>query len=312
LTASTLLESLGGLPGVGGGTNVFSNNEKLKLVKLPASVEELKEQTFANNTELDQILFLSSTAPAYNNGAFEGLPDVGIVWHPVGAEASYNAGTFSGTPLENWFFFPVTYSAPVFANNNAPYDRIILEGGTATFAVETAATPDATYQWQTSVDGGLSWTDIAGADQATLNLTGSTVDDTDSLYRVVADNPTTAFFGSTVSRGAKLTVLPLSEVPGGGGGTTPPIVNPDGTGGGNTVVIVPGQNTGGNTTVNVNNNNTNTPAAADGTAQPIPTAGWDLPPTGDLVSFSAIVLGAGAALSALALARKRRSNGGQA
>jgi Immunoglobulin I-set domain len=66
-------------------------------------------------------------------------------------------------------------SAPVITLN--PSEGIALPGQVATFTAAATAEPSATVQWQVSGNGGVTFTNIAGATSTTLHITAS-----ESLY----------------------------------------------------------------------------------------------------------------------------------
>lgn len=80
----------------------------------------------------------------------------------------------------------------------------------ASFSVSATGTAP-TYQWQVSTDGGVNFTNIAGATNATLSLPGLTVGMTGYQYRVVLGGTCTASLNSTV---ATLTVNTLANITG--------------------------------------------------------------------------------------------------
>ena len=92
----------------------------------------------------------------------------------------------------------------------------VTVGQNATFTV-TVSGPSLTYQWQTSVDAGATWTSVSnnamfsGATTAALTLTNITINMGGDMFRVQLTNPA----GSSLSGTATLTVSG-----GSGGGTT--------------------------------------------------------------------------------------------
>lgn len=68
-----------------------------------------------------------------------------------------------------------------------PSDQVVVAGSTATFTASTSAT--ATVQWQSSIDGGASWGDIAGAASTTYSLTAG-ITGSGTQFRAVFDNGT--------------------------------------------------------------------------------------------------------------------------
>jgi hypothetical protein len=82
-----------------------------------------------------------------------------------------------------------------------PTDLTVTAGDTVTFTASADGTPAPTVQWQVSSDGGLSFSDIAGATSATLSFAASATDN-GKEYRAVFANAV----GSTTSNAATLTV----------------------------------------------------------------------------------------------------------
>lgn len=68
-----------------------------------------------------------------------------------------------------------------------PLSVSVIEGENATFSVvaETNGTYPITYQWQESVDAGVTWVDVDGETSATLALTAVTAAMTGYQYQVV-------------------------------------------------------------------------------------------------------------------------------
>jgi hypothetical protein len=84
-----------------------------------------------------------------------------------------------------------------------PPSNYVCEGGSAEFTVAIAGTPSSTYQWQSSIDGGFTWSDISGATNYSLLLPSVTTSMNGYRYRIVATNSC----GATTSDGvAGLTV----------------------------------------------------------------------------------------------------------
>jgi hypothetical protein len=107
--------------------------------------------------------------------------------------------TFAGM---NGFVFQVdttTSPAPAPVISVAPQDRSVIEGDTATFAVE-ATGANLTYQWQRSNDGGQTYSPVAGTG-ASLSFVASLADH-GSLWRVLVNNDA----GTTTSTPGLLSV----------------------------------------------------------------------------------------------------------
>lgn len=90
--------------------------------------------------------------------------------------------------------------APSFVQQ--PSDQTSEIGGTVTFSVAVGGEPLPTLQWQRSVDGGVSWTDIAGATAATVAIPNLGIGDDSTRIRVLATNAA----GTAVSQVAQIKV----------------------------------------------------------------------------------------------------------
>jgi photosystem II stability/assembly factor-like uncharacterized protein len=86
-----------------------------------------------------------------------------------------------------------------------PSNQNICVGNNATFTVAAAG---ATYQWQVSVDGGVTWNNIPTATAATLTVPAVTLAQNNTQYKAIATNTC----GSTSSNVAILTVNPATTI----------------------------------------------------------------------------------------------------
>jgi hypothetical protein len=89
-----------------------------------------------------------------------------------------------------------------------PANQTITEGQNATFSV-TATGTSISYQWQRSTNGGVDFTAVAGATNATLTLTAVTLADNAHQFRVEVSNSA----GSVTSNAATLTVNSADVAP---------------------------------------------------------------------------------------------------
>ncbi|MBL0212145.1 MAG: hypothetical protein IPQ13_14720 [Holophagaceae bacterium] len=89
-----------------------------------------------------------------------------------------------------------------------PSAQSIIAGQNASFSV-TATGTTINYQWRRSTDGGASFTDVAGATNATLALTAVPLADNAHQFRVAVSNSA----GSVTSNAAPLTVNPAPMIP---------------------------------------------------------------------------------------------------
>jgi hypothetical protein len=91
---------------------------------------------------------------------------------------------------------------------NNPVNSTVCQGSNASFTV-SAAGSSPLYQWQVSTDGGMNYTNLAGATAATLNLPAVTNNMSLNRYRTIVTIPSC---GSVTSGSAILKVNPLPEV----------------------------------------------------------------------------------------------------
>ena len=94
----------------------------------------------------------------------------------------------------------VVVEAPTITTQ--PQDRSITAGNNTTFTVVATGAPTPTYQWQSSMDGGGTWSNVAGATSATLTLTNVSVTNNGHQYRCIITNDQ----DTVTSRAATLTV----------------------------------------------------------------------------------------------------------
>ncbi|MCB9047761.1 MAG: choice-of-anchor J domain-containing protein, partial [Chitinophagales bacterium] len=176
------------------------------------------------------------------NGYFVGLDDVRYIAAPTLAQGTWTgtAGTmwtdaaatvaYTGTPANMIYVTPSTTSTyqvsyatsicqsattDVVVNVSQPVTGVVnpsstavCVGSDASFSVSASGGP-LTYQWQVSTDAGVTWSNIAGATAATLNLTGVAQTMNNNRYRVVIS---AGPCGSVNSGSATLTVNGLPNV----------------------------------------------------------------------------------------------------
>lgn len=82
-------------------------------------------------------------------------------------------------------------------------------GAAAAFSVTAGGPAPLTYQWQRSVDGGATWSNVSGATGASYTTGALLIGDNGYLYRVLVNNAT----GSVTSSGAVLTVTAAAVAP---------------------------------------------------------------------------------------------------
>jgi hypothetical protein len=91
--------------------------------------------------------------------------------------------------------------APTVLTN--PQNATVSQGNTATFTSTASGFPVPTIQWQVSIDGGVTFTNIPGATSSPLSITSTTPGENGYEYRAVFTNTQ----GSATSSAATLTVL---------------------------------------------------------------------------------------------------------
>ena len=130
---------------------------------------------------------------------------------PTTAVSGKVKGNFNPPNNNNWKpsvsdNFSLTVTAPTCtapAVSTPPGNQIITYGADATFAAAASGTPTPTVQWQ--VNTGSGFTDISGANSATLTVTKPAVSATGNQYRAVFTN-TCGGTQTATSSGATLTV----------------------------------------------------------------------------------------------------------
>src|SRR5439155_27371301 len=87
--------------------------------------------------------------------------------------------------------------------NSTPANETICVGNAATFTASASSSPAPALQWQVSSDGGVNFSDIAGATAPTYTFTAS-LSDNGKQYRARFTNACDTVF----STAAILTVIP--------------------------------------------------------------------------------------------------------
>jgi hypothetical protein len=81
----------------------------------------------------------------------------------------------------------VTLTDPTITVSLPPSDSTVTAGNTASFTSTATGSPTPTVKWQSSSNGGTTWTDIAGETGTTLSFTAAAGDD-GKQYRAVFSN----------------------------------------------------------------------------------------------------------------------------
>jgi hypothetical protein len=172
---------------------------------------------------VDEVRFTSVGGTA--QGTWSG--PAGTMWTNAGATIPYTGGlasTIYVTPTvnSNYSVFFTTLTPCTSATTTVPIsvftpatltsppaNRAVCVGNNATFSVTATGGP-LTYQWQVSVDGGVSYSNISGATSSTLTLNAVTLAMHNNLYRCVISAGPCA--GAVTTAPGRLTVNALPVV----------------------------------------------------------------------------------------------------
>ncbi len=144
-----------------------------------------------------------SGGPAY----VAGTPATTIWVNPT-VNTNYSVVVTTATPCVSApTVVPVSVTNPV-SGLVAPANRTVCVGTNTSFSVSPGGGP-LTYQWEVSVNNGLTWSTIAGATAATLNLTAVTQLMNNNLYRVTVN---ASPCGAVTTAAARLNVNRLPVV----------------------------------------------------------------------------------------------------
>ena len=128
--------------------------------------------------------------------AYTGTPATTIYVKPT-VNTNYSVSFSTPTPCQSAVTtVPVSVSNPVTGLAVAPATRAVCLGGSTTFSATITSGSPVTYQWERSIDGGLTYSAITGATSTTLTVSGVTQNMTGYRYRVVA---TAAPCGTVIS-----------------------------------------------------------------------------------------------------------------
>ena len=153
------------------------------------------------------------TEAGFTDGDGDGM--LGSAPIVVDANGQITSGVDGYTPPNdlNANTIPDFQEAGVAANiTTQPVDQIFVLAGTSTFSVVTdAVVGDASYQWEESIDNGVTWTalidggDYVGATAADLVITNNDFAKVSYLYRVLVSN--VAFACDPISTSATATFI---------------------------------------------------------------------------------------------------------
>jgi len=139
-----------------------------------------------------------------DSGNYLGLAgDTVAVLGPISGGVILNVGTVSDFACK---VYPGDCSAPVIASQ--PRRGVVTLPTAARFEVAAGGSPAPSYQWQHSLDGGATYSDIGGATGSDFTTPPTTLADDGTWFRVVVSNGA----GSVASAAALLTVTPQSTI----------------------------------------------------------------------------------------------------
>jgi len=156
------------------------------------------EQVFIKNLTTGAVTLASTDANGVPGNSSSSDPNfspdrTALAFQSTASNLGVTNGTFQ-------IFVRQILVAP--AVTTSPSSLTITAGQTASFTAAATGTPPPTVQWQVSTDGGVSFSDIAGATSTTLTFTAS-LSQNGNLYQAVFSNSA----GSATSSAAKLTVI---------------------------------------------------------------------------------------------------------
>jgi immunoglobulin I-set domain protein len=148
------------------------------------------------NGQASEILELPSL-PAGNYTISENYQDVN--------------GGFSGSSNSGQLTVDAAPVAPVITVN--PASQTVMAGSNVSFMAAAGGTPTPTVQWQTSTDGGQSWTNLAGATSTILSLPNVSTSVNGYEYRAVFSNSAGTAFTNAATLTVKVHVFPPPPPP---------------------------------------------------------------------------------------------------
>lgn len=188
-------------------TAAITNAALLTVNSLPLISASPISQTICTGSTINFAVAASGTGITYqwqvntgsgfvniaNGGIYSGATTATLVVTGVTVSLSGNqyrclvAGTC--TPAVTSAVATLTVHAPVVIERSAPGVEICA-GGSASFSITAVSGPAINYQWQSSTDGGTTWSNIAGANGPTYSLSGVIAAMNGNRYRCQAWNNT--------------------------------------------------------------------------------------------------------------------------
>ncbi|HJQ03232.1 MAG TPA: putative Ig domain-containing protein [Jatrophihabitans sp.] len=203
--------TISGTPGAGTGGNYTLNltaaNGYLPNATQTLTVNVVQPPAFTSGAT---ATFVIGSAGSFGVTT-SGFPTVATITEsgtlPAGITFTDNGNgtaTIAGTPTGNGNTYPVTLTATNGVTPNAtqnltiqvnqppsitlnPVDQTVQPGTSVSFTAAASGVPTPTVQWQRSTDGGVSFTNIAGATSTTYTFTAA-LSDNGNQYRAVFSN----------------------------------------------------------------------------------------------------------------------------
>ena len=188
-------------------TAAITNTALLTVNTLPQISSSPVSQTICTGSTINFAVNASGTGITYqwqintgagfvnitNGGIYSGATTATLTLTGVTVPLSGNqyrcvvAGTC--TPAVTSGAATLTVHAPVVIERSAPAAELCV-GSTASFTITATSGPAITYQWQSSTDGGTTWTNIAGANGPTYSISSVTASMSGNRYRCQVWNNT--------------------------------------------------------------------------------------------------------------------------
>jgi VCBS repeat-containing protein len=181
-------------------TNDDYTTQKNTNITVDASSGILANDSDADDDELTAVLIATAS-----NGTLELNSDGSFMYTPVndytGAD-SFSYQAFDGYEYSNTATVTINVvdTSPVIVLN--PVDVAAVYGTDAVFEASATGIPEPTIQWQESIDHGITWSDIPGANELSYTVHQPDMDFNGRQFRAVFSN----IHGTTDSETAILSV----------------------------------------------------------------------------------------------------------
>jgi hypothetical protein len=143
----------------------------------------------------------------------------------ISTDDPLTAGQRATTAIDNFNLSWSECANPINITQQ-PQNQNAVAGQDLVFEVGASSSTTINYQWEVSTDNGVSFNDISGETNSTLNLTNVSLSESDNLYRVILANNSPSC--QIISDAALLTVSGVRFVTQGGTGDGSSWVNASG------------------------------------------------------------------------------------